>query len=78
MAAWNQLVNVERRAPQGSCLGLVMHVICRYDLPEHFRDPTHFHAYVDDIAIVYVPSIHPPEAQIPKSSKSKNALTAIC
>ncbi len=51
-------INVERGAPQGSCLGPVMYVICHYDLPQHFRDPTRVHAYVDDIAIAYVPSIH--------------------
>jgi hypothetical protein len=51
-------VNVERGAPQGSCLGPVIYIMCHYDLPQCFRDPTHVHAYVDDIAIAYVPSIH--------------------
>ncbi|CAF2519912.1 unnamed protein product [Rotaria sp. Silwood2] len=52
------LINVERGAHQGSCLGPVMYVISHHDLPQCFRDPTHVHAYVDDIAIAYVPSIH--------------------
>ena len=51
-------VHVERGAPQGSCLGPVMYVICHYDLPLCFSDPTHVHAYVDDIAIAYAPSIY--------------------
>ncbi|CAF3552563.1 unnamed protein product [Rotaria sp. Silwood1] len=52
------LINVERGAPQGSCLGPVMYVIIHHDLQQCFRDPTYVHAYVDDIAIAYVLSIH--------------------
>jgi hypothetical protein len=52
------LINVERGAPQGSCLGPVMYVISHYDIPQCFEDPTYVHAYVDDIAIAYVPSIY--------------------
>ncbi|CAF1587707.1 unnamed protein product [Rotaria magnacalcarata] len=52
------LVNVERGAPQGSCLGPVMYVIARHDIPQCFEHPTQVHAYVDDIALVYIPSIH--------------------
>ncbi|CAF3851520.1 unnamed protein product [Rotaria sordida] len=52
------LVNVERGAPQGSCLGPVLYVISHYDLPQYFENPGYVHAYVDDIAIAYVPSIH--------------------
>ena len=51
-------VNVERGAPQESCLGPVMYVICHYDLPLIFQDLTPVHAYVDDIAIAYPPSIY--------------------
>ena len=51
-------VNVERGAPQGSCLGPVIYVISHFDLPQLFLDPMHVHAYVDDIAIAYPPSIH--------------------
>ncbi|CAF4343507.1 unnamed protein product, partial [Rotaria magnacalcarata] len=52
------LVNVERGAPQGSCLGPVMYVIAHHDIPQCFEHPTQVHAYVDDIALVYIPSIH--------------------
>ncbi|CAF1249995.1 unnamed protein product [Rotaria sordida] len=52
------LVNVERGAPQGSCLGPVLYVISHYDLTQYFENPGYVHAYVDDIAIAYVPSIH--------------------
>jgi hypothetical protein len=52
------LVNVERGAPQGSCLGPVMYVICHHDLHQCFNTPANVHAYVDDIAIVYVPSMY--------------------
>ena len=52
------LINIEREAPQGSCLGPVMYVICHHDLHQCFENPAYVYAYVDDIAIAYVPSIH--------------------
>ncbi|CAF4534831.1 unnamed protein product, partial [Rotaria sp. Silwood2] len=52
------LINVERGAPQGSCLGPVMYVISHHDLPQLFANPMNVHAYVDDIAIVYAPSMN--------------------
>ncbi|CAF2070985.1 unnamed protein product [Rotaria magnacalcarata] len=52
------LINIERGAPQGSCLGPVMYVINHHDLPQIFSNPMNVHAYVDDIAIVYSPSMH--------------------
>ncbi|CAF2053604.1 unnamed protein product [Rotaria magnacalcarata] len=51
-------INVNWGAPQGSCLGPVMYVVCHYDLLQLFANPVNVHAYVDDIAIVYIPSIH--------------------
>lgn len=51
------LINVERGAPQGSCLGPVMYVISHHDFHHCFQNPFNTHAYVDDIAVVYVPSI---------------------
>ena len=51
-------INVERGAPQGSCLGPAMYMISHHDLPLCFGDPNYVHAYVDDIAIIYLPSIH--------------------
>jgi hypothetical protein len=52
------LIKVQRGAPQGSCLGPIMYVISHHDLPLCFEIPSQIHAYVDDIAIVYIPSIH--------------------
>ena len=54
----SDLVRVERGAPQGSCLGPVMHVVGHHDLPQCFETPDYAHAYVDDIAMAYSPSIH--------------------
>lgn len=51
-------INVHRGAPQGSCIGPIMYVIAHHDLLQCLQDPTHAHAYIDDIAIAYVPSIH--------------------
>ncbi|CAF4149411.1 unnamed protein product, partial [Rotaria magnacalcarata] len=35
-----------------------MYVIAHHDIPQCFEHPTQVHAYVDDIALVYIPSIH--------------------
>ncbi|CAF4485054.1 unnamed protein product [Rotaria socialis] len=51
-------INVKRRVAQSSCLGPVMYLICHYDLPQLFANPVNVHAYVNDIIIVYIPSIH--------------------
>ncbi|CAF4801270.1 unnamed protein product, partial [Rotaria magnacalcarata] len=51
-------INVRRGAPQGSCLGPIIYIISHHDLPLVFENPSHVHAYVDDIAIVYIPSLH--------------------
>ncbi|CAF3358398.1 unnamed protein product [Rotaria socialis] len=51
-------INVRRGAPQGSCLGSIIYIISHHDLPLVFENPSHVHAYVDDIAIVYIPSLH--------------------
>ncbi|CAF4072693.1 unnamed protein product, partial [Rotaria magnacalcarata] len=51
-------INAKRGASQGSCLGPVMYVVCHYDLPQMFPNSSNVHAYVDDISIVYIPSIH--------------------
>lgn len=52
------VIKVERGAPQGSCLGPIMYTINHHDLPQLFNDPNHVHAYVDDIALIYPPSIY--------------------
>lgn len=39
-------------------MGPIMYIIAHHDLPQCFEDPTHVHAYVDDIAIIHRPSIH--------------------
>ena len=54
----SRLIHVKRGAPQGSCMGPIMYIIGHNDLPQIFEDPTHVHAYVDDIAIMYLPSIY--------------------
>ena len=54
----SDIVKVERGAPQGSCLGPVMYVVGHHDLPQCFETPDYAHAYVDDIAIAYTPSIY--------------------
>jgi hypothetical protein len=51
-------IMVARGAPQGSCLGPEMYVVMHHDLPDCFANPRNVHAYVDDIAIVYTPSIY--------------------
>ncbi|CAF3137196.1 unnamed protein product, partial [Rotaria sp. Silwood2] len=67
------LINVERGAPQGSCLGPVMYVISHHDLPQCFENPAYVHAYVDDIAIAYVPSIYlKPKFQVVEIEKRIN------
>jgi hypothetical protein len=53
-------IRIERGAPQGSCLGPVVYITSHHDLPDVFSNPNDVHAYVDDIAIVYTPSIHLP------------------
>ena len=51
-------IHVKRGAPQGSCLGPVMYITAHHDLPLLFSSPSEVHAYVDDFAILYTPSIH--------------------
>ena len=51
-------IHVKRRAPQGSCLGPVLYITAHHDLPLLFSSPSEVHAYVDDFAILYTPSIH--------------------
>ena len=53
-----RLINVRCGAPQGSCMDPIMYIIGHNDLPQCFEDPTYVHAYVDDIAIMYLPSIY--------------------
>ena len=53
----SSLIQVKRGAPQGSCLGPVMYVTAHHDLPQIFRNPDEVHAFADDIAILYTPSI---------------------
>ena len=51
-------VQVKRGAPQGSYLGPVMYIVAHHGLPSIFNNPEEVHAYVDDFAIWYTPSIH--------------------
>ena len=51
-------IHVKRGAPQGSCLEPVMYITAHHDLPLLFSNPSEVHAYVDDYAILYTPSIH--------------------
>jgi hypothetical protein len=52
------MINVEWGASQGSYLGPVMYMICHHDLHQYFENSAYVHAYVDDIATAYVPSMH--------------------
>ncbi|CAM2708417.1 unnamed protein product [Rotaria socialis] len=51
-------VCVSRGAPQGSCFGPVAYIVNHYDLPMIFNNPQDIHLYVDDLAIIYSPSIY--------------------
>ena len=54
---------IERGAPPGSCRGPVVYITSHHDLPYVFTNPNDVHAYVDDYAVVYPPSIHLPYKQ---------------
>jgi hypothetical protein len=52
------LTHDKRGAPRGSCLGPVMYITAQRDLPQLFSNSSEVHAYVDDVTILYTPSIH--------------------
>jgi hypothetical protein len=51
-------IHVRRGVTQGRCLGPVMCITAHHDLPQIFSNPSEVDAYVDDVAILYTPSIH--------------------
>ena len=51
-------IEICRGAPQGSVFGPLAFIVALYDLPSIFDRPENVHLYVDDLAIVYIPSIH--------------------
>ena len=51
-------IEVKRGAPQGSVFGPKAYIICHHDMPQVFRRPNDSHAYVDDVGIIYPPSIY--------------------
>lgn len=51
-------IPVSRGAPQGSCFGPKAYILNHFDLPSIFDYPNNVHLYVDDLAIIYSPSIY--------------------
>ncbi|CAF1277970.1 unnamed protein product [Rotaria magnacalcarata] len=51
-------VAVLRGAPQGSCFGPKAYIVNHFNLPTIFDRPCEVHLYVDDLAILYSPSIY--------------------
>ena len=51
-------IDVKRGAPQGSVFGPKAYIIGHHDMPQIFRRPDESHAYVDDVGIIYPPSIY--------------------
>lgn len=51
-------IEICRGAPQGSVFGPLAYIVAHYDLPSIFNRPENVHLYVDDLVIVYIPSIH--------------------
>ena len=51
-------IEVKRGAPQGSVFGPKAYIIGHHDMPQIFRRPDESHAYVDDVGIIYPPSIY--------------------
>ncbi|CAF2015281.1 unnamed protein product [Rotaria magnacalcarata] len=49
---------ITRGAPQGSCFGPKAYIVNLFDLPQIFECPREVHLYVDDLAILYSPSIY--------------------
>lgn len=50
-------IKICRGAPQGSVFGPMAYIIAHCDLPQIFNRPENVHLYVDDLAMVYIPSI---------------------
>ncbi|CAF4326506.1 unnamed protein product [Rotaria sp. Silwood2] len=53
----SQLINMHSGVPQGSCFSSTAFIVYHYDLPDIFDQPENCHLFVDDLAIVYTPSI---------------------
>ncbi|CAF2150266.1 unnamed protein product [Rotaria magnacalcarata] len=56
-------VKVNRGTPQGSCFGPKTYIVNHFDLPSIFDCPSEVHLYVDDLAILFSPSIYLKYAQ---------------
>ncbi|CAF4617420.1 unnamed protein product [Rotaria socialis] len=54
----SEQVKVNRGAPQGSCFEPKAYIVNHFDLPSIFDCPSEVHLYVDDLAILYSPSIY--------------------
>ena len=50
-------ININSGVPQGSCFAGTAFIVDHYDLPDIFDQPHHAHLFVDDLAIIYTPSI---------------------
>ncbi|CAF4548907.1 unnamed protein product [Rotaria socialis] len=49
---------ITRGAPQGSCFGPKAYIVNLFDLPQIFECTRKVHLYVDDLALLYSPSIY--------------------
>ncbi|CAF4685440.1 unnamed protein product, partial [Rotaria socialis] len=49
---------ITRGAPQGSCFGPKAYIVNLFDLPQIFECTPKLHLYVDDLALLYSPSIY--------------------
>ena len=54
----SQSIAIQRGAPQGSVFGPIAYITAHHDLQQVFEQPENTHLYVDDLGIVYTPTIY--------------------
>ena len=53
----SDVINIQSGVPQGSCFASTAFIVFHYDLPDIFDQPGNCHLFVDDLALIYTPSI---------------------